>query len=125
MVGVHVSAAWFVLRFVVRVVFVCCECVCGAKRKVCVWVECVFCCPGDVAQMVERSLSMREVQGSIPCFSIDHVTVIKSVGISTFPNVHFAVCLRNPLTLSNTFLLSFILVLYSCLLIFLWYSPML
>jgi hypothetical protein len=24
---------------------------------------------GDVAQMVERSLSMREVQGSIPCFS--------------------------------------------------------
>jgi hypothetical protein len=47
--------------------------------------------PGDVAQMVERSLSMREVQGSIPCFSTDHVTVIKSVGISTFPNVHFAV----------------------------------
>ena len=25
---------------------------------------------GDVAQMVERALSMREVQGSIPCFSI-------------------------------------------------------
>ena len=24
---------------------------------------------GDVAQMVERSLSMREVQGSTPCFS--------------------------------------------------------
>ena len=24
---------------------------------------------GDVAQMVERPLSMREVQGSIPCFS--------------------------------------------------------
>ena len=32
-------------------------------------VEQVDCCPGDVAQMVERSLSMREVQGSIPCFS--------------------------------------------------------
>jgi hypothetical protein len=30
--------------------------------------------------------------------------VIKSVGISTFPNVHFAVPLRNPLTLSNTYL---------------------
>ena len=26
-------------------------------------------CIGDVSQMVERSLSMREVQGSIPCFS--------------------------------------------------------
>jgi len=32
---------------------------------------CVVCIAlyGDVAQMVERSLSMREVQGSIPCFS--------------------------------------------------------
>ena len=27
-------------------------------------------CNGDVAQMVERSLSMREVLGSIPSFSI-------------------------------------------------------
>ena len=26
-------------------------------------------CPGDVAQMVERLLSMQEAQGSIPCFS--------------------------------------------------------
>jgi hypothetical protein len=26
--------------------------------------------PGDVAQMVERSLSMREVRGSMPRFSI-------------------------------------------------------
>ena len=61
---------------------------------------------GDVAQMVERSLSMREVQGSIPCFStVINVTVIKSVGISTLPNVHFAVLLRDPLTLSNTFAL--------------------
>jgi len=30
--------------------------------------ECI-CCEGDVAQMVERSLSMREVLGSIPSFS--------------------------------------------------------
>ena len=29
-------------------------------------------CEGDVAQMVERSLSMREVLGSIPSFSIQH-----------------------------------------------------
>jgi hypothetical protein len=63
-------------------------CCCGF---VVIVVEQVCRYPGDVAQMVERSLSMREVQGSIPCFSTDHVTVIKSVGISTFPNVHFAV----------------------------------
>ena len=29
----------------------------------------LFACKGGVAQMVERSLSMREVQGSIPCIS--------------------------------------------------------
>ena len=29
-------------------------------------------CRGGVAQMVERSLSMREVQGSIPCISTFH-----------------------------------------------------
>ena len=28
---------------------------------------------GDVAQMVERSLSMREVRGSIPCISIEYI----------------------------------------------------
>jgi len=77
---------------------------CGGLVHVCVAVGWVGCCPGDVAQMVERSLSMREVQGSIPCFSTDDVTVIKSVGNSTFPNVHFAVSPRNSLTLSNTFI---------------------
>ena len=30
---------------------------------------CQSSCSGDVAQMVERSLSMREVRGSIPCIS--------------------------------------------------------
>ena len=34
----------------------------------------------------------------------NHVTVIKSVGTSTLPNVHFADHLQHPLTLSNTFL---------------------
>jgi hypothetical protein len=46
-----------VVRVVVRVVCVCC---------LFVFVDLLH---GDVAQMVERSLSMREVQGSIPCFS--------------------------------------------------------
>jgi hypothetical protein len=31
---------------------------------------------GDVAQMVEYSLSMRRVQGSIPCFSKDSVLLL-------------------------------------------------
>ena len=35
---------------------------------------------GDVAQMVERSLSMREVQGSIRCFS-----GVCSIVVSTSP----------------------------------------
>ena len=39
------------------------------QKRLGVVVEQVDCCVGDVAQMVERSLSMREVQGSIPCFS--------------------------------------------------------
>ena len=39
------------------------------QSRLCVVVEQVDCCPGDVDQMVERTLSMREVQGSIPCFS--------------------------------------------------------
>ena len=54
----------------------CACCVCGGMRCVVVfvcWDVCVVCvcmcyC-GDVAQMVERSLSMREVLGSIPSFS--------------------------------------------------------
>ncbi len=33
---------------------------------------------GGVAQMVERSLSMREVQGSIPCISIFYYPVARS-----------------------------------------------
>ena len=37
--------------------------------NVCILVEQVYRCREDVAQMVERSLSMREVQGSTPCFS--------------------------------------------------------
>ena len=53
----------------------------------------------DVAQMVERSLSMREVQGSIPSCYCDKISRQKH-----FPNVHFVVHLRHPLTLSNIFL---------------------
>ena len=34
---------------------------------------------GDVAQMVEYSLSMRRVQGSIPCFSIHYFLVSRVV----------------------------------------------
>jgi hypothetical protein len=43
--------------------------VCGVYVRVryCVWVYGRY--DGDVAQMVERSLSMREVLGSIPSFS--------------------------------------------------------
>ncbi len=46
--------------FVVVVVVSCCVCdvLCVSYRR-----------EGDVAQMVERSLSMREVLGSIPSFS--------------------------------------------------------
>ena len=44
--------------------------------KVCNMVEQVGCCPGDVAQVVERSLRMREVSKSIPCFSTMIITVI-------------------------------------------------
>ena len=39
-----------------------CEGVCGSDDRT-----------GDVAQMVERSLSMREVLGSIPSFSTSYV----------------------------------------------------
>ena len=38
-------------------------------------------CRGGVAQMVERSLSMREVQGSIPCIS-----TFFPVGVSVWLN---------------------------------------
>ncbi len=44
----------------------------GSRSEVCLpLVEGCRCSDrnGDVAQMVERPLSMREVQGSIPCFS--------------------------------------------------------
>ena len=40
----------------------------GAKERACVCASSIR-MEGDVAQMVERPLSMREVQGSIPCFS--------------------------------------------------------
>ena len=36
-----------------------------------VWIACI-CSAGDVAHMVERSLCMREVRGSIPRFSISY-----------------------------------------------------
>ena len=39
------------------------------QSRLCIAVEQLDRCPGDVAQMVERSLSMRAVQGWIPCFS--------------------------------------------------------
>ena len=39
----------------------------GKKRK---YAKCREYCRGDVAQMVERSLSMREAPGSIPGISI-------------------------------------------------------
>ena len=42
---------------------------CLYGREIAAGVEVV--CHGDVAQMVERSLSMREVLGSIPSFSTD------------------------------------------------------
>ena len=37
-------------------------------------------CFGDVAQMVERLLSMQEAQGSIPCFSIFLQTFLLALG---------------------------------------------
>ena len=37
-----------------------------------------FCVAGDVAQMVERSLSMREVRGSIPRISIYFFKLVQS-----------------------------------------------
>ena len=60
---------------VVGVCVVCVLCVwwhalcCGVCVLGCVFVCVCMCYCGDVAQMVERSLSMREVLGSIPSFS--------------------------------------------------------
>lgn len=56
------------------------------KSKVCGPLSQGDWCRRDVTQMVECSLSMREVQGSIPTLLLhcDHVTVIISVGVRTF-----------------------------------------
>ena len=37
---------------------------------------------GDLAQMVERMLSMHEAQGSIPCFSTFFLLLIKKLGFA-------------------------------------------
>ena len=71
---------------------------------VCVVLGLVLC---RVAMTLERysgRYSCERHRDRHPACQRDPVTVIKSVSISTFPNVHFAVHLRQRLTLSNTFL---------------------
>ena len=72
-------------------------------RRVCCGKACTLTCEVS-ARMVVRSLSVREAHRSTSVSLARHVTVIKSVSISTTPNVHFAVHLRQRLTLSNTLL---------------------
>ena len=54
--------------------------------------------------MVERLLIMREVQDRYPASPVRSCYRDKMSWHQHFPNVHFAVHLRNPLTLSNIFL---------------------